>query len=155
MKRIAPEAQAAGIQIVNEVSDDGVSISGNRERLQKALFKLASNAVKFTERGGIIRVKMTLLENDGLAFSIADNGIGISAEDLPRIMEPFEQADHRLARNYEGLGLGIPLARALARLHGGDIDYESEVGKGTTARMTLPENRVIACRRDASDIRTA
>ena len=121
----------------------------------RLFFSLASNAVKFTERGGIVRLKMTLSEIDGLTFSIVDNGIGISAEDLPRIMEPFEQADSRLARNYEGLGLGIPLARAMVRLHDGDIDYESDLGKGTTARMTLPADRVIAAHRGASDLRTA
>ncbi len=154
VKQVTPDAEASGVQIVNEVSDDGVYISGDEDRLQQALFNLASNAVKFTERGGIVRVKMTLSEIDGLAISIADNGIGISAEDLPRIMEPFEQADSRLDRDYEGLGLGIPLARAMARLHGGDIDYKSELGKGTTARMTLPADRVIASRLGASHIRT-
>ena len=77
VKQITPDAEASGVQIVNEVSDDGVSISGDEERLQQALFNLASNAVKFTERGGIVRVKMTLSQNDGLAFSIADNGIGL------------------------------------------------------------------------------
>ena len=155
VKKIASDAEATGIQIVNEVADDGVSIIGDEERLQQALFNLASNAVKFTEKGGIVRLGMTLLEDDGLALTIIDNGIGISAEDLPRIMEPFEQADSRLARNYEGLGLGIPLARALARLHGGDIDYESELGKGTTARMTLPADRISISRRGASHMRSA
>jgi two-component system cell cycle sensor histidine kinase PleC len=96
-----------------------------------------------------------LLGNDGVAFTTADDGIGISAEDLPRIMEPFEQADSRLARNYEGLGLGIPLARAMARLHGGDIDYESELGKGTTVRMTLPTDRITSKPGDTSNIRSA
>ena len=70
-------------------------------------------------------------------------------------MEPFEQADSRLARKYEGLGLGIPLARAMAALHGGDIDYESKLGKGTTARMTLPADRIMTSRPVASGIRSA
>lgn len=155
VKQIAPDAEASGVQIVNEVSDDRVSINGDRERLQQALLNLASNAVKFTESGGLVRVNMTLSETGGLAFSVADNGIGISAEDLPRVMEPFEQADSRLARKYEGLGLGIPLARAMAALHGGDIDYESKLGKGTTARMTLPADRIMTSRPVASGIRSA
>ena len=78
VKQIAPDAEASGVQIVNEVSDDRVSINGDRERLQQALLNLASNAVKFTESGGLVRVNMTLSETGGLAFSVADNGIGIS-----------------------------------------------------------------------------
>ena len=70
-------------------------------------------------------------------------------------MEPFEQADSRPTRKYEGLGLGIPLARALARLHGGGIDYASELGKSTPPRMTLPADRVIASPHGTSNIRTA
>ncbi|MDA0652566.1 MAG: hybrid sensor histidine kinase/response regulator [Proteobacteria bacterium] len=155
VKKVAPNAEAAGVQIVNDVSDDGVSISGDEKRLQRALFNLASNAVKFTERGGIVRIRMTVSDKGGLAFSIADNGIGISAEDLPRVMEPFEQANSSLARDYEGLGLGIPLARAMAWLHGGAILYESELGKGTPVRMTLPADRITSVPRDASNIRSA
>ena len=155
VKQITPDAEASGIQIVNEVSEDGVVISGDRQRLQQALFNLVSNAVKFTEKGGIVRIMMTQSENEGLTLSVVDNGIGMSAEDLPRIMEPFEQADSRLARKYEGLGLGIPLARAFVRLHGGDIDYASELGKGTTARISLPSDRVITSPHSTSNIRTA
>jgi signal transduction histidine kinase len=138
VKKIAPQAIEAGVQIVNEVSDERVSVSGDEGRLQQTLHNLVSNAVKFSDKGGIVRVSMTLTENNGLVLTIADKGIGISAEDLPRIMEPFEQADSRLSRNYEGMGLGIPLARAMARLHGGDIDIESVLGQGTTVRITLP-----------------
>ena len=155
MKQIAPEAEATGVQIVNDVPDDGVCISCDERRLRQALFNLVLNAVKFTEKGGIVRVNMTLTENEGLVLAIADNGIGISAEDLPRIMEPFEQADCSLARSFEGLGLGIPLARAMVRSHGGDIGYESELGQGTTARITLPVDRVIVSRESASTVRTA
>lgn len=155
MKQIAPEAEASGVQIVNDVSDDCVCISGDEQYLQQALYNLMSNAVKFTATGGVVRVNMTLSGNDWLVLAIADNGIGISAEDLPRIMEPFEQADCRLDRKFEGLGLGIPLARAMARLHGGDIDYESELGQGTTVRITLPIGRVIASGGIASTVRTA
>ncbi len=65
---------------------------------------------------------MDEVDDETYALSITDKGIGISAEDLPRIAEPFEQGDISLSRSYEGLGLGIPLAQALIQLHGGDID---------------------------------
>jgi signal transduction histidine kinase len=138
IRKLEPEAKELGIEIVNDVSDKSVSIRCDQVRLGKALFNLLSNAVKFTETGGMVRVSMTVSPNDEIALAIADNGIGISADDLPRVMEPFEQADNSLARKFEGLGLGVPVACAIAKLHGADIAYESEPGKGTTVRLTLP-----------------
>ena len=142
VKQIAAEADAGGVQVVNEVTDAGISVRAEEPRLKRALLNLASNAVKFSERGGIVRMGVQESADGGLMLTIVDNGIGISAEDLPRIMEPFEQADSRLSRTYEGMGLGIPVARALVRMHGGDIAYESETGKGTTVRIILPAERV-------------
>ena len=142
VKQIAAEADAGGVQIVNEVTDAGILVRAEEPRLKRALLNLASNAVKFSERGGIVRMGVQASADGGLMLTIVDNGIGISAEDLPRIMEPFEQADSRLSRTYEGMGLGIPVARALVRMHGGDLAYESETGKGTTVRIILPAERV-------------
>ena len=141
LDKITLEADALHTQIVNNIVGDGACIIGDKERLRWALFNLVSNAVKFTDEGGIVHVSMTHQKNNEIVITIADNGIGISREDLPRIMEPFEQADHRVARKYEGLGLGIPLARAMLRMHGGVVKIESELGKGTTARITLPISR--------------
>ena len=140
---------------MNDVPDGSISVIGDEERLQQALFNLVSNAVKFTDAGGIVRVNTTCLEDGGIVIAVTDKGIGISADDLPRIMEPFEQADSSLARKYEGLGLGIPLARATARLHGGDIEYESELGHGTTARLALPANRICVGHDVIPAVRTA
>ncbi|MGB0575649.1 MAG: sensor histidine kinase [Alphaproteobacteria bacterium] len=100
----------------------GAKIWGDERKLSRALSNLLSNAVKFSESGGAIRLHMDEVDDETYALSITDKGIGISAEDLPRIAEPFEQGDISLSRSYEGLGLGIPLAQALIQLHGGDID---------------------------------
>ena len=121
-------------------------------RLHEALSCLVSNAVKYTEKGGAVRIGVRCSEDEGLVFEIADNGIGISAGDLPRIMEPFEQVDAKLDRRFEGLGLGIPLARALVRMHGGELRYESELGVGTTARLILPFDRVTTSTRAPAPI---
>jgi len=121
-----------------DVPQDGFRVRVDERKISRAMSNLLSNAVKFTGPGGKIRLQMALMENETLMLSIIDNGIGISNEDLPRIMEPFEQADSSLSRSFEGLGLGIPLARALIQLHGGTIDLASELGRGTTVQITLP-----------------
>jgi signal transduction histidine kinase len=143
VEHFASEAEAGGIQIVNEISPEHVLVHGDEQRLRRALLNLMSNALKFNEKDGAVRVHMTVSEDEGVQLSIIDTGIGISAEDLPRIIEPFEQADHRLARAFEGLGLGIPVARAMVRLHGGDILFESVLGEGTTARISLPADSLV------------
>ncbi len=144
VRQVTAEAKASGVRIANGVSDNRVFLNGDESRLRKALFNLVSNAVRFTEPGGVVRIDMSVEKDAGLVLTVADNGIGISAADLPRIMQPFEQADGRLARKYEGLGLGIPLASAVLRLHGGDIDYQSALGQGTTVRITIPAVRMVA-----------
>lgn len=136
--RIAPEAQAADVSIINDVTADAPRIGGDLHRLRQAMHNLISNAVKFNKPGGEVRISAEISPDNGVVLSISDTGIGISAADLPRIFEPFEQADARLSRSFEGMGLGLPLAQTIARLHGGDIVLESEPGRGTIAKLTLP-----------------
>lgn len=143
VEHFASEAEASDIEIVNEISQKQLVIHGDEQRLRRALLNLMSNALKFNEKDGAVRIHMTVSEEEGVQLAITDTGIGISAEDLPRIIEPFEQADHRLARAFEGLGLGIPVARAMVRLHGGDIEFESVLGEGTTARIMLPADSLV------------
>jgi signal transduction histidine kinase len=154
VRHFASEAEALGIKVVNDVLQDHVVIHGDEQRLRRALFNLVSNALKFNAKGGTVRIHMTVSEEEGLWLSITDTGVGIAAEDLLRIMEPFEQADHRLARAFEGLGLGIPVARAMVRLHGGEIAYESVLGEGTTARIRLPADSLVPAEFGALGART-
>jgi signal transduction histidine kinase len=143
LRQVAEEAEQSGVQMVNEVTDVATELHCDPARLQQALGSLLSNAVRFTRPGGTVRVTATRGSDGSLILAVIDDGIGIPAADLPRIMEPFQQVDSGLARKYDGVGLGIPLARAIARLHGGDIVYESEEGRGTTARLMLPASCVI------------
>ena len=76
-------------------------------------------------------------------FQIADTGIGIALEDIPKVLAPFHQIDSRLGRQYEGTGLGLPLTRSLVELHGGSPDLQSEPGAGTTVTVRFPEARVM------------
>ena len=136
---IAESAHDKGLQI--EVDSDAVPqwLRGDPTRLRQALLNYASNAVKFTERGGI-RLRASLLEDqDGellVRFSVEDSGIGIAADQIPRLFQPFEQADASTTRRHGGTGLGLAITLRLARLMGGDAGVESAVGVGSTFWFT-------------------
>ena len=93
--------------------------------------------MKFTERGGAIRVTVDD-SGDRAQVEIADTGIGMTPDEVQIALTPFGQVDSRLERKYEGTGLGLPLARSLVELHEGTLRIESEPGKGTKVRVRLP-----------------
>jgi CheY-like chemotaxis protein len=109
-------------------------------RLRQIVINLVGNALKFTERGSV-RVSAHLLTRDAerrLVVRVADTGIGIAPEHLPRVFVPFMQADESMTRRYGGSGLGLPISRSLARLMGGDLTVESAPGRGSTFTLDLP-----------------
>jgi len=108
---------------------------------------LLSNAVKFTPRGGTVTVTVTE-SAEGLSVDIADTGIGIPQEDIPKVLEPFSRGAPQPRSCHQGTGLGLPLAKALMELHGGRLEIESEVGAGTTVTVTIPRQRIL--RRDCA-----
>jgi len=115
-----------------------IVLLADARRIQQVLTALLDNAVKFTPQGGYIRLKVNGLEADHLVqISVADNGIGITPEDFPRLFRPFEQVDAGLNRSFEGSGLGLALANALVDLHGGKLGVESSPGDGSTFTLTL------------------
>jgi two-component system cell cycle sensor histidine kinase PleC len=110
----------------------------DRRRVKQVLLNLLSNAVKFTEQGGRITVETGLGPHGDISIRVRDTGIGIPAELIPTVFEPFRQVDSMLARKVEGTGLGLSLVRKLVELHGGTARLESVVGKGTTVFVSLP-----------------
>jgi PAS domain S-box-containing protein len=111
----------------------------DERRLLQILVNLLSNAVKFTPEGGRIGLSVTPdAERAEVWFTVWDTGIGIAEDDLPRLFRPFEQLDTRLAREYEGSGLGLALVRRLTELHGGRVVVESAVGRGSHFTAILP-----------------
>ena len=109
------------------------------KRLKQILINLLSNAVKFTSKGGKVRLEVkTNAQAKQIRFSVTDSGIGISAEDLPKLFQPFVQLDTRLSRQYEGTGLGLVLVKKLVEMHGGSIEVQSEVGTGSCFAFFLP-----------------
>jgi len=118
--------------------DDGVDhLCGDDRRLHQMLLNLLSNALKFTPAGGEIAIDVFRRGRD-VAISVSDTGIGIKAEDIPKVLEPFGQVESALSHKHQGTGLGLPLTKELAELHGGSLTIESNVDVGTTVTITLP-----------------
>jgi len=107
-------------------------------RLKQILINLLSNAVKFTPPKGRIRIDAGLHEMGLASIAISDTGLGMSLAEIETAMSPFGQIDAGFNKRHEGTGLGLPIAYALARLHGGDLKIESQKGAGTRVTVTLP-----------------
>jgi len=141
-KFVEMQARRGGVQLSVNVSSELPWVWGDERRLQQALINLLSNAVKFTPRGGQICASAAL-SHEGMAIAVRDTGIGMAPEDIPKALAPFGQIDSALSRRYEGTGLGLPLAKQLAELHGGSLTIESAVGFGTAVTIVLPPERVV------------
>ncbi len=125
-------------------------IHADGRALKQVLINLLSNAVKFTPELGRITIGADIVPSGDLKLSIADTGIGIAEGDLPGIVEPFQQVENTIARRHEGTGLGLPIVKSLVELHGGRIEIESVVDRGTVVTMHLPAYRLVTSPQAAS-----
>jgi signal transduction histidine kinase len=139
---IRPIAQRKFIDIDCNIQKPSTMIYVDATKLKQVTLNLLSNSVKFTEPRGRIQVDSVLHNSGDLVLSIKDTGIGIPPEQIERIFHPFEQVADHLTREHEGTGLGLPIAKALIELHGGELVLTSQPGRGTTARLRLPGDRV-------------
>jgi signal transduction histidine kinase len=137
LRMVGDRAEAGNVALHTECPTDLPSIMADERALKQVLLNLLSNAVKFTGPGGQVDVTVGL-SDAGLSISVRDTGIGIPADEIERVFEPFGQVDSSLARSFEGTGLGLPIARALMTMHGGSLELESTEGVGTTVTMILP-----------------
>ncbi|TGK87713.1 response regulator [Leptospira noumeaensis] len=137
---LEPAAKEKGISLTSEIPDNTALVFGDEGRIQQILFNLIGNALKFTESGSI-RVTVRPINKgilEYLEISVTDTGIGLSKEDQGKIFAPFAQADASISRNFGGVGLGLSITKTLVELHTGNISVESELGKGSVFRFTLP-----------------
>jgi len=125
------------------VPADVPALRADPKRLHQILMHLLSNAAKFTSKNGRIDVIAKVMPGGSLALIIRDTGIGMASSLIRGALEPFKQLDAGLERRFEGLGLGLPLANALLRLHGGSLAIHSEPGHGTTVNIAFPPERTI------------
>ena len=139
VRRIMQEqAIRARVQLEIEAAPEPVRVTSDERKIQQILLNLLSNAIKFTPPDG--RVIMSAQRQlDGIEIAVRDNGIGMTADEIPIALSPFGQVDSSLSRKYEGTGIGLPLSRRLAQLLGGDLTIASEKGAGTVVRIQIPD----------------
>jgi signal transduction histidine kinase len=131
----AERASRGGVELSLATEPEEITVEADGRRVRQVVFNLVSNAVKFTPAGGRVDVSARL-DGDRVEIAVADTGPGIAPEELETIFEEFGQA--RDGRRAEGTGLGLPLSRRLVELHGGRLWVESELGRGSAFRFTLP-----------------
>jgi cell cycle sensor histidine kinase DivJ len=130
-------AERGGVALKLSIAPGAGTIFADKRAIKQVLINLLTNAIKYTPRGGDVRVK-AVRDERGIEITVSDSGIGISAKDLERLGKPFEQVEGEHVRSKEGTGLGLALVKALSALHGGDAVLESVLGEGTTVRIRLP-----------------
>jgi cell cycle sensor histidine kinase DivJ len=130
-------AERAGVALKIAIAPAAHTIFADKRAIKQVLVNLLSNGVKFTPRGGEVRLSAELGAK-GVEIAVADSGVGISAKDLARLGRPFEQVEGEHVRAKEGTGLGLALVKAFAAMHGGEAVIESALGVGTTVRVRLP-----------------
>lgn len=139
LRFLREQAQHKQIQLTYHVDERIAEIEADERRLLQVLVNLLGNAVKFTPNGGQVRLEIRAnLEQQAVEFRVTDTGIGISPENLSQIFQPFIQLDSALSRHYAGTGLGLSIVQRIVDLHGGSIQVESEVGRGSCFTVTLP-----------------
>jgi signal transduction histidine kinase len=139
---VEEQALAGGLRLSLEIEDRLPRVIADATRLSQVVLNLLSNAVKFTEPGGSINLAIHRAENGGVVLEVRDTGPGMNAAEIEIALQPFGQVAGGLARRHNGTGLGLPLARELAELHGGSLNIASEKGRGTTVIVALPATRV-------------
>ena len=140
LRLVTSRAIECGVTLQTQLPDSLLLYRADRRALKQILLNLLSNAVKFTLPGGIVTVSMADDDVDGVRISVADTGIGIAPQDLPKVVLPFGALvrNASLSRRREGTGLGLPLSKSLVEMHGGRLEILSELGRGTIATVRLP-----------------
>ena len=134
---LALKARENGIDLVTRMPEDLPVMTGDPRAFKQVVLNLVSNAVKFTERGGTVTVSAGI-EGARLVLRVTDTGVGIAADDLKRIGDPFFQAGKTYQRRHEGTGLGLSIVKSLVGLHAGELTVESKVDEGTAVTVSLP-----------------
>ena len=142
VRMVTPRAEEAGHVLGVSYPSERVEIRVDGHKWVQILINLLANAVKFTDAGGRIDLAAALTPDKALAFTVTDNGIGMSVEDQAVALEPFGQVHAGSPAGRQGSGLGLSIVKALVELHGGTLAIDSAPGAGTKIAVTVPANRV-------------
>ena len=140
-KWIEGQASEAGIELRSVIAADIAALRGDSRLLTQILLNLLANAVKFTRKGGLIKISAT--EAGGVRISVQDTGVGMTADQIARIGEPFLQFDDSRRRKFEGTGLGLSIVKQLTELHGGNLEVQSTPGVGSKFSISFPPQRSV------------
>jgi heavy metal sensor kinase len=130
-------AHSKGLSFSPELSGDQLPLHGDSAAIERLLLAILENAIKYTPNGGVVRLRSSIVA-DRIVIEVEDTGVGISAEDLPRIFDRFYRADQARSREIQGSGLGLSIARWIAEIHKGQIEVASTIGVGSLFRIVLP-----------------
>ncbi len=149
-RMVTDKASEEGIKLSSDLPESPVLIIGDVRRLKQALINLMTNAIKFTPREGSITVSVEITDVGTCCIRVADTGIGIPADQIDAVLEPFVQVENAQTRQFGGTGLGLPLVKKLTELHGGRLTINSAVNAGTEVCIYLPQSRIVDYDEDTS-----
>jgi cell cycle sensor histidine kinase DivJ len=150
---LALKARENGIDLATRVLEDLPVMTGDPRAFKQIVLNLVSNAIKFTERGGVVTVS-AVVEGPRLVLRVTDTGVGIAADDLKRIGDPFFQAGKTYQRRHEGTGLGLSIVKSLVAMHAGEMTVQSKIDEGTTVTVALPLAFAPQAREPSSNVAT-
>lgn len=136
-------ADSNGVTLAIDIPIAGLWVRGDPTKLRQIVINLVANAIRFTPAGGSVTVAGQRLDTGETEITVEDTGVGLDPEDIPRALEPFVQVSRDRTRDSGGAGLGLPLSKRLAELHGGWLELRSTPGEGTVVHVMLPASRAI------------
>lgn len=151
LRLLREQAAENGIRLSFDTPSRHPMVEADPQLLKQVFINLLGNAIKFTQSGGAVNVRLSEDAEQGLAVHFEDTGIGIAEDNLGKVMEPFVQVESAFARKHGGTGLGLPLVKRIMDLHDGSVRLQSKLGVGTTVTIVLPPSRIINPSKPAID----
>lgn len=143
LRMIKGRKESSSITFLCKPSDGLPMVRADKRLLRQIVLNPLANAVKYSQKDGTVTLSAHVNVDNGISIVVADTGVGIAVEDMPVVMKPFGQVRANAHLSHEGTGLGLSLSKQLIELHGGTLELESEIGKGTTVTICLPAERIV------------
>jgi len=142
MAMVAPLGEKFGVRLAIDLPPESLHLLAVERMVRQIMINLVGNSIKFTPAGGSVLVRGQALAGGGYGVSVRDTGVGMTAEEITRALQPFGQVDNHMTTSHKGTGLGLPLAKAMMELHGGTLEVTSAPNEGTTIQLIFPAARI-------------